>query len=34
MNEILNEKTIVNSSNYNISIRVHPTDSYSAGFFP
>ena len=34
MNEILNEKTIVNSSNYNINIRVHPTDSYLAGYLP
>ena len=34
MNEILNEICIISSSNYNISIRIHPTDSYSAGFFP
>ena len=34
MNEILNEICIVSSSNYNISIRIHPTDSYSAGYLP
>ena len=34
MNEILNEICIVSSSNYNISIRIHPTDKYSAGYLP
>ena len=34
MNEILNEICIVSSSNYNISIRIHPTDSYLAGYLP
>ena len=34
MNEILNEICIVSSSNYNISIRIHPSDSYSVGFLP
>ena len=34
MNEIVNEICIVSSSNYNISIMIHPTDSYSAGYLP
>lgn len=34
MNEILNEICIISSSNYNISIRIHPSDSYSVGFLP
>ena len=34
MNEILNEICIITSSNYNISIRIHPSDSYSVGFLP
>ena len=34
MNEILNEIYIISSSNYNISIRIHPSDSYSVGFLP
>ena len=34
MNEILNEKTIVSSSNYNISIGIYPTDGRSVGFLP
>ena len=34
MNEILNEICIITSSNYNISIRIHPTDSYSVGYLP
>ena len=32
MNEILNEKTIVSSSNYNISIGIYPTDGRQVGF--
>ena len=34
MNEILNEKTIVSSSNYNISIGIYPTDGRVVGFLP
>ena len=34
MNEILNEKTIVSSSNYNITIGIFPTDSRLVGFLP
>ena len=34
MNEILNEKTIASSSNYNISIRINPTDDRLVGFLP
>ena len=33
MNEILNEKTIVSSSNYNINIGIYPTDGRVVGFF-
>ena len=34
IDEILNEICIVSSSNYNIRIRIHPSDSYSVGFLP
>ena len=34
MNEILNEICIISSSNYNISIRIHPSHIYSVGFLP
>ena len=34
MNEILNEKTIVSSSNYNINIGIYPTDGRVVGFLP